>query len=272
MHGGNPLDWDANEFLILYGVLIVAAMILRVVIVNWLRPEGHPARIADEDEIAVIAGGPNRYAEAVTARMLATGALTMPGKGQFAVLNRPQRPTQAERALLAIGTRMKWRKVRRALRDHAAGVEERLASRGLYMDRGEAMQVRLLQLVPFAFLLGFGFVRWKVAQIREEDFGFLLIMMFIVVVLSFMAFMKFDRATREAKSELAALRATRDRLRRAPLSEETGMAVALYGTTVLAGTSIAGFHKLRSDSGSGGCGSSDSGGGCGGGGCGGCGG
>ncbi|WP_066555260.1 TIGR04222 domain-containing membrane protein [Croceicoccus bisphenolivorans] len=271
MHGLNPLDWDATEFLILYGVLIVAAIVLRGVIANWLRPEGERATLRDEEEIAILAGGPNRFAEAVTARMLASGMLTMPAKGQFAVAQRGGHATPAERAVIAAGTRSRWSGLRRVLKGHAAQVEQRLADRGIYMDSAEALQVRFLTIVPFLFLLGFGWIRWKVGVAREEDVGFLIVMMAIAAILMLASLGKLDRATRSAKSELASLRATKDRLRRAPRAEETGMAVALYGTTVLAGTSLAGFHTLRSDSGSGGCGSSD-GGGCGGGGCGGCGG
>ncbi len=66
---------------------------------------------------------------------------------------------------------------------------------------------------------------------------------------------------------LAETKQRSERLNRAPTGEETGLAVALFGTAVLAGSGLDGFHRLRaqsSDSGS--SGSSDSGGSGGGGG------
>jgi hypothetical protein len=87
-----------------------------------------------------------------------------------------------------------------------------------------------------------------------------------------------DRRTEAAMSAVEAAKTRAARLKAAPTTPEMGLAVALFGTTVLAGSAYQDFHRLRSSSGdgdggssgdgSGGCGS----GGCGGGGCGGCGG
>ncbi|MDK2769515.1 MAG: TIGR04222 domain-containing membrane protein [Sphingomonas sp.] len=82
-----------------------------------------------------------------------------------------------------------------------------------------------------------------------------------------------ERAGTEA---LSTARKNADRIRRAPQTGETAMAVALFGTAVLAGSEFDAFHKLRAASGDGGgsggdSGSDGGGSGCGGGGCGGCG-
>lgn len=272
MNGINPLDWDATEFLILYVVLIVVALVLRTIIANFVRGEGHAGTLRDADEIAMVAGGRQRFNEAVIARMLATGMLTMPERGRFAPAHRPANPTGAERAVFAMGSRIKWAKVMSALRDHAFQLEERLVSRGLMMGDGEVWQVRLLQAMPFLFLLGYGWVRVQVGEMRGEAVGNLIVTMIIAALIGLALSLRVDRATKAARAELASLRATNERLRRAPLSEETGMAVALFGTPVLAGTMLSDFHRMRSSDSSGGCGSSDGGSGCGGGGCGGCGG
>lgn len=272
MNGINPLDWDAAEFLILYAFLMLVTLVLRTIIANFVRGDGFNGTLKDADEIAMIAGGRQRFGEAVVARMLATGMLDMPRRGRFAPGTRPANPTSAERAVFAMGSRIKWTKVMAALRDNAQQLEERLVSRGLMMGDGEVWQVRLLQSIPFLFLLGFGWMRVKVGEMRGESVGILTIMMIIAALIGIGLLFKVDRATKAARAELASLRATNDRLRRAPLSEETGMAVALFGTPVLAGTMLSDFHRMRSNDSSGGCGSSDGGGGCGGGGCGGCGG
>lgn len=271
MNGINPLDWDATEFLILYVVLIVVAVILAVLIANSVRGEGHGGRLKDPDEIAMVSGGRKRFNEAVVARMLATGMLTMVEIGRFAPANRPANPTSAERAVFAMGSRIKWSKVNAALRGNAQQLEERLVSRGMMMGDGEVWQIRLLQALPFLFLLGFGWMRVKVGEMRGEPVGILVAMMIMSALVAISMAFKVSRETRSARAELASLRATNERLRRAPLSQETGMAVALFGTPILAGTMLSDFHRMRSSDSSGGCGS-DGGSGCGGGGCGGCGG
>ncbi|WP_170234884.1 TIGR04222 domain-containing membrane protein [Croceicoccus sediminis] len=271
MNGSNPLDWDATEFLILYVVLIVVAVILRTIIANFVRGEGYCGTLKDADEIAMVSGGRRRFNEAVVARMLATGMLTMVEIGRFAPANRPANPTGAERAVFALGSRIKWKKVNAALCDNARQLEERLVSRGLMMGDGEVWQVRLLQAVPFLFLLGFGWIRVQVGEMRGEAVGNLIASMTIAALIGIALTFKVDRATKSGRAELASLRATNERLRRAPLSQETGMAVALFGTPVLAGTMLSDFHRMRSSDSGGGCGS-DGGSGCGGGGCGGCGG
>jgi len=268
MTGANPLDWSANDFLWLYGGMIAAALILRWFIGEWLRPEGTNATLQGEEEIAVLAGGAERLAEAVAAQMLASGSLAIAKGGRFVLQRRHAAASEAERAIMQLGSGAKWRKVRKALEPCFQAVSSRLVARGIWMDGGEAAQVRLLQAVPMLFVLGIGWVRYRVGQLREEDTGFLAMMMLGAAILAIYAIRRLDRATRAGRAELASLRSRHERLNRAPRDHETGLGVALFGTGVLAGTSLSAFHQLRSDTSSGGC-SSD--GGCGGGGCGGCG-
>jgi len=69
---------------------------------------------------------------------------------------------------------------------------------------------------------------------------------------------------------LATARGGSERLRRAPVAAETGMAVALFGTVVLSASAWGEYHTLRASSGRSTSSDSSDGGG-GGGGCGGCG-
>ena len=89
---------------------------------------------------------------------------------------------------------------------------------------------------------------------------------------------QFNARTHAGDDAIAETRADMVRLRSAPTSGETGMAVGLFGTAVLVGTPFASLHAMRQpQSGDGGSGGDSGdgagdGGGCGGGGCGGCGG
>ncbi len=82
----------------------------------------------------------------------------------------------------------------------------------------------------------------------------------------------FDRRTLAGREALAEVQARADRLRRAPTHGEVDMAVALFGTAVLAASPWEDLHRLRSRSDGGDSGGGDSAGDGGDGGCGGCGG
>ena len=103
------------------------------------------------------------------------------------------------------------------------------------------------------------------------------VLLVLTAVLALWRFFAVDRRTKGGIEAVKHAQGKSDRLRRAPTGDETGQAVALYGTAVLAGTPLAAFHTMRSSNSGdgGGCssdGGGDGGGGCGGGGCGGCGG
>jgi uncharacterized protein (TIGR04222 family) len=143
------------------------------------------------------------------------------------------------------------------------------------MDRGTVWQMRFWQTTPYLLLIVFGAIKVDVGLSRDKPVGFLTLLLILTAILALVRFLAVDRRTRGGIEVLADARARSDRLRRAPTPTETGMAVALFGTMVLAGSDMDGFHTMRSASsgGDGGSSSSDGGGGgCGGGGCGGCGG
>jgi uncharacterized membrane protein YgcG len=108
--------------------------------------------------------------------------------------------------------------------------------------------------------------------------GFLTALLIVTAFVALIRFAKLDAATRSGRRALGEVRREAARLRSAPVRDEAGMAVALFGTTVLVGSALSDFHDLRMKGASsgedGGSSGGDSGGdgGCGGGGCGGCGG
>jgi hypothetical protein len=123
----------------------------------------------------------------------------------------------------------------------------------------------------------FGAIKWGVGTLRDRPVGFLTALLIVTAFVALIRFAKLDAATRSGRRALGEVRRDAARLRSAPVRDEAGMAVALFGTTVLIGSGLSDFHDLRmksTSSGDGGSGDSGSGGdgGCGGGGCGGCGG
>lgn len=268
-----PFDLTGGPFLTLYGVLFVATIIAGFVIPRWLRPEGRPSPVSDADRLAYLAGGATRFGEALVARLLATGAMVMDGRTKLAIRNHGNGRTSAERSVLALPSPAKWSDVTRTIALDAKAIDDKLVAAGLLIDQATRWQMRFWQTSPYIALIAFGAIKWEVGTLRERPVGYLTALLVVTAILGLIRFCTLDRRTRWGVDTLDAMRRQSDRLRRAPTPEETGLAVALFGTTVLAGSALAPFHQLRNDSGSGSSGdggSSD--GGCGGGGCGGCGG
>jgi uncharacterized protein (TIGR04222 family) len=271
----SPFDLTGGPFLALYGALFAIALVAGFAIPRWLRPEGGSPHGLDTDQLAYLAGGRQRFGEALVSRLLASGSLSLVGS-KFDINGSGGR-TAAERSVLALASPASWGAVERAAGRHAGAIEERLVSNGLLMDRGTGLQMRFWQTLPYLLLIGFGLIKWDIGVARDRPVGFLTMFLIATAVFALIRFLALDRRTRVAVEALANARSSSARLKRAATPGEMDLAVALFGTTVLVGSGWAGFHQLRSASSSGdggSSGSSDGGSGCGGGGggCGGCGG
>jgi uncharacterized protein (TIGR04222 family) len=263
-----------GPFLALYGILLVVTLITGALIPRWLRPEGRGG-VPDTDGLAWLAGGRTRFADTVVARLLSARAIEMEGKDGFRTVRRDAGRNAAEISVLALPQPVRWSQIDRTLKSYAEPVERRLVASGLAIDAGETLQLRLFQTLPYALLFLFGAGKWMVGTARDKPVGILTVLLIATAVLALIRFAMLDRRTNAGKAALQEAATRSARLKRAPTNDETDMAVALFGTAVLAGSALAAFHRLRtpSDSSSdGGSSSSDGGGGCGGGGCGGCGG
>lgn len=269
-----PFDWTGGPFLTLYIILLVIVVIAGIVIPARLLPEGRNQRVRDPDELAYLAGGRIRFADGIIARLLAGRALAMRGKDQLDVLSRSG-ATPVEASVLALSPPLDWPRVERTLRPAADTLLERLQNTGLMLTGSERANLRYWALLPYLTLLMFGVTKWLIGDARDRPVGYLTILLIVTAVLALIRAFSIPKLTRAGHAALAEARAVSSRMRRAPLPMETGMAVALFGTAVLAGSEFDGFHKMRASSGDGGSSGSDGGGdggGCGSGGCGGCGG
>ncbi len=239
------------------------AILWGVLVPRWLRLEGRDAAIDGIGQIAWLAGGDRRFADAITVRLLARGALSVTRKGSLQVDRRDDGNDAIECRILSLSQPLHARRITVALWSDARAVEQDLVSAGLAMGRWARLGMRLAQSLPALLLVLNAATLWRMAGERcdaAETPKLLLIIALLIVVVRFV---RLDRCTRAGQRELAQARKRADRLRRAPTVAELDLGVALFGTVVLIGSPWTAFHRPRAE-GDGGCG-----GGCGGGGCGG---
>jgi uncharacterized protein (TIGR04222 family) len=270
-----PFDLTGGLFLSLYLALLAAALVAGFLIPRGLRPAGRRQRVTDVDELALLAGGKPRFADAVVTRLLASGALEMAGRNQFIVTPGAVGASAAERRLLALLSPVGWGDVKRALDAGTEPLDQRLVQRGLVMDAAERARLRFWATSPFALLIAFGAIKMMIGSARDRPIGYLTALVVVTLIVAIVRWITIDRRTEAGLQALEEARARAQRIRRAPTSGEMGEAVALFGTAVLAGSLWEDYHRLRSagnGSGSSDGGGSDGGGGGCGGGCGGCGG
>lgn len=271
----NPLNWNSPAFLGLYCGLFLVALILGFTISRGIRPEGRGGAVTDEDGLAFLAGHGPRMVEAAVARLLASGALVVQDGKRFLRGGGVGGNGSLDRALLAVPMPADWAGFEKAAKPHTGSIERRLIGNGLILDKGEARRIGLIAALPLLALFAFGGTKLMVGLSRDKPVGFLIAFLVVTAIAILIRIFAVDRRTQRGTLTLAEARVRHERLRRAPTKDETGTAVALFGTVVLAGSAFAMLHQMRQNDGSsgggGGSGGGD-GGGCGGGGCGGCGG
>lgn len=269
----NPFDLTGPPFLTLYLALLIAAVVAGILIPRALRPPGREARLDDADALAWLAGGRARFVDGVVARLLARGALVLVGRERFAPVPGASGTSAVEHAALAAREPTRWGELEQRVRPYAEPIERQLRAAGLLMTADERASLRFRSTLPYALLIAFGATKHLIGEARERPVGFLTVLLVLTTIAAIMRWFTVDTRTRAGIDLVRDRQRSASRLKRAPTNEEFGIAVALFGTGVLAGSALADFHRLRSagDGGSSGGGDSGSGDGGGGGGCGGCG-
>jgi uncharacterized protein (TIGR04222 family) len=268
----NPLSFDAAGFLWLYGLALVASLGLSWFAANRLRPTGQNQSVDDPDSLALLAGGTDRLTETAIARLLANGLFTASGPGFDRSAAAGVVPSGGvDRAMAALPMPARWADLRRVAGVEAARLRRSLESCGLMLDDDMVARLRLVQFVPFTALLALGTARLLRGVMLGNPVGILVSLLAITLVIG-LARLVVDRRTHAGIAAVRLARRKARRLRLAPTRPEMPLAVAMFGTVVLAGSALEPLYRLRcgSDGGSIDASSGDSG--CGGGGCGGCGG
>ena len=272
MTGSNPLDWYGTAFLVFYGLCFLGCHMLGHLIAAWLRPEGSPGMVEDPDELAILSQQQEqRMAESAVARMLDSGALVLEGKRIRRGSGSPSGALEAR--IAGLGEEPRWRQILLAAKEEGKRIRESMAMRGLLMSKSDARSIGLAAAVPLFALFVLGVAKYFVGLERDRPVGILVVFLVITAIFVLGRIFGTDRRTKAGKAAFKDARSRHARLRIAPRGMETGTAVALFGTGVIATGPLGDFHRMRQSSGGDGSGGgSDGDGGCGGGGCGGCGG
>lgn len=262
-------SWSGGEFLALYSGLLIAAIYLGFAIPHHLRARGRRALALRDEQAAYLAGGRERYAELVATRLMAEEAIAITADRKITIRGANSAHGSGEAAILALPSPTHWSAIEHALRASAEKVRKDLIANRLLMRWPRVAIIRICQTLPYLLLIALGLSRWRYGNELDHPTGFLTALLILTAIFALMRWFTPERRTRSGIVAIEDAQKRAERLRRAPMQEEIPLAVALFGTTVLAGSSLTDFHQMRTDSN----GSSD-GGGCGGGGggCGGCGG
>ena len=272
-------SYTGPEFIGFYFVMLATCVFAGLWIPANLRPDGKRGSVNGIEETAVLAGGTTQHATALLADLFAQGALEDAEKGRLRVVSKELETSAAGRSILGEIGALKLGHVKSALKAHALEIEAALIERGLLMDQGQRMVLRLLSVLPYLALLVIGIYRQSAGQAAGEPTGFLVILLIATLLFAVIRLFRFNPRTMAGNEALRDLELANSRIQRAPQSSEAGMAVAIFGTGVLVGTPWEPVHAARQAAYGGGSGGdtgdhgSDGGdSGCGGGGCGGCGG
>ncbi len=302
----NPFALRGVEFLwVLIPALAVAAG-LGLVIREWQRAPGpQPGDEQPElswEEAAYLAaeatcGSADRLTQATIARLVARGAARV-SEDKYSLqlaTEVPHRLSLPEKTVLAALPLQRsdpaaFEALKSRLRGAFAPQASKLQEAGYLLPANQLPGIGCASLLPaFLVLVLLGLPRLVLGLEKGKPVAFLVLTLAAGVVLSILAVVaRLNRLTRRGKHVLQRLRAANRELcsqAESELAESAGLAVALFGPTILTGSllaPLAGWYprppRQAGGGGDGGCaavgcgGGGCGGGGCGGGGCGGCGG
>jgi uncharacterized protein (TIGR04222 family) len=294
----NPFDLRGPEFLSLYCIVLAIALLAAYLVRQRFRQpsDAPPAQARDLHpyEIAYLAGGATQAINAVIASLVHRGLVTVnAGERSLAAQLSSVAPQLAvEKAAynhVLARQDLPIRELRSALASELSHLRDRPRALGLLVDEEKAFLGRALPTLLVLGVAGFGFIKILVGMSRHRPVGFLAVLCIVTVVVAFAGFARRvhrtwrgDLALEQLKVRNAALEYAVPRNVAQATAADLALAVALFGTGVLASgplanlkmalTPPAGSNSWGSGGGcSSGCGGGGCGGGCGGGGCGGCG-
>lgn len=246
MTGIDPLHLSGQGFITVYLVLLLGALAMGWVLPVWLRPDGRVQNLQNPFELACLAGGATRYAETLVVGLMQAGHLRLREEGGFEPLHPVAGQSGAEVIVLGLPAGTDWATLVSSLWSAASWVELRLIARGLWVSRAEWWQIRGWASLPYLLVLLFGSIRWEVGLLHRQPVPLLGWLLWLTLLAGLLRFATIDRKTRAGTAVLAQARAQADPLRQDRRLEQAPMAVALFGTAVLAGTPYEVLDRLRS--------------------------
>lgn len=268
-------SYSGADFLLIYAVMLATCVLAGLWIPANLRSPGRRGDELAMEEVAVLSGGLERHAQAVSADLLARGGLAAASAKTVRVDRDDLETGSAGRSVLRKVGEFGLREIGVAVGGDGQAIRQKLEARGLMMSKSEVSRLRWLSVLPYAALFAIGLYRQQAGEALGEPTGLLIGLLVLTFIFALIRMARFNARTMAGNEVIRKLEEESSRLRRAPQAGEAGVAVALFGTGVLVGTPWEPVHAMRQAAGGGDGGSSgdsgDGGGGCGGG-CGGCGG
>ncbi|HSX61182.1 MAG TPA: TIGR04222 domain-containing membrane protein [Tahibacter sp.] len=261
----NPLDFDGPSFLLLFLVLAVVAGVAAAVVRRNFGPPARPGAALDTWSTAYLAGGPQRVVDAGIASLIADGKAQWNRKQRRLDIAHPDTVRDYPLDEIARAARAgngAVPQIVRSVGSKLGRIREPLVARGLLIDNGQRWLLGLYRALPFAALTAFGTMKIAVGLARDRPVAFLIFLTLVTGIATLLLFTVRPQRSRAGDLLLRDLNRSNAHARRAPRNHDIGLAVALAGTGVLAGTAYADFHNFRqasSSTSSSGCSSSDSG-------------
>lgn len=282
----NPFDLPGPQFLLLYGGLLVAAVV--VIAISRFRarrtaegPDIDTAHGLDPYNVSYLNGGAVLAVSTALVQLVDRNIIDIDRRSGRVTWLMPATPASLhplERAIVrAIGLPARIRDIRPAVGHEVERIAERLAERGLVVPAGRAVMVQTIGQLLLGALTLAGLLKVIVGIARDRPVGYLVVLVLVTAALLLWAGRRPHR-TKRGDRLLRAMQERRDDLRQLPprlAGEDLAMGVALFGMSALATHEMSDLRRTfqpheAGGSWVGGCGG-DGDGGCGGG-CGGCGG
>lgn len=280
----NVFDWTGTPFLVLYVILMGAALTL-LLTTRWLRgtattSAGSDATTRIENEnpyvVAGLVDGARGILQAGLAALAARGLIeSHPATPSWIGRSKNAQPgnlTGIEAAIWeAIPTdrEIEFRKLRKELKPHFASIRQDVQARGWEPSTATLNTARLWRALLVLALVGFGMAKIAIGFSRDRPVGFLVVLTLATLFFGLILAFRIPRRTRAGQSMVNRFRAEefqiRQSLRQPSLSPDWSlpMAVALFGGAALAGTALASWQRpLERPVPRPGTTSADSGGGC----------
>ena len=280
----NVFDWTATPFLVLYLILMGAALTL-LVTTRWLRgtpataPEANPlSELAKEDPyvVAGLVDGARGILQTGLAALAARGLIeSHPATPSWIGRSRNAQPgnlTGIEAAIweaIPVDREIEFRTLRKELKPHFARIRKDVQARGWEPSASTLNTARSLRALLVLALVGFGITRIILGMSHDRPVGYLVALTLATLFFGLILAFRIPRRTRAGQSMVNRFRAEetqiRQSLRQPSLSPDRSlpMMVALFGGAALAGTTLASWQRpLERPLPRPGTSTADSGGGC----------
>lgn len=305
--GSNPLNWTGREFLMLYAVVVLVAIVLAMIARRVLRPPPVVLEVEElpplrYDELAYLMGWPGRVIDAAVASMVQAGTLEIDQQrnsflglplGKTTKLKRGKTPSRdapmVEHAIFG-AVKVPVANVlgiRKLAASAVTEIKSDLIQRGLVYQWPMLTLAAIVPAIIMATPLLLAIPKIFIGMERDKPVGFLGTATLATVAIALYFLSRLHRRTPAGDAALQQYQAKHQEWSaksstdvNALRPDEMGMLIGLFGAGMLVSSPLSSLHGMISrHSGGGGCGGSGGsfdgggcGGGCGGGGCGGCGG